>query len=240
MWTARILKAMPAIQAGHPTARFIFLTLTVRNCELSELRSTIKAMGQAFNNLQRRKEWPAIGWIRATEVTRGKDDSAHPHFHCLLMVEPGYFRGQAYLSQAKWVELWRSALKVTYEPSVHVRVVRPNKRDGLQGQKQATESTFATDTQSLSAAVVETLKYSVKPSDLLGSGTEADRLWLVELTTQLHKTRGVAIGGVLKQYLSESEPEDLVTESDHGELLENKSLWFGWREQVQRYAKQDY
>ncbi|MDI4746156.1 protein rep, partial [Salmonella enterica subsp. enterica serovar Kentucky] len=36
-----------------------------------------------------RKEFkPVQGWIRTTEVTRGRDGSAHPHFHTLMMVPP--------------------------------------------------------------------------------------------------------------------------------------------------------
>jgi plasmid rolling circle replication initiator protein Rep len=238
MWVARFLKVIPAIRRDHPTARFIFLTLTVQNCELDELRATLKTMTEAYTRLQRRKEWPAIGWLRSTEVTRGKDDRAHPHFHCLLMVQPGYFRGQSYLSQADWTELWKAALKAPYTPVVDVRAVKPNsKRSG--GQNEAAERIFGTgEDAALSAAIVETLKYSVKPNDLLGTGSEADKAWLETLTAQLAKTRAVAIGGVLKGYLSESDPEDLVSEEAVGELVDNLSLWFGWRHKVQRYVKE--
>ncbi|MDI5568725.1 protein rep, partial [Salmonella enterica subsp. enterica serovar Kentucky] len=39
-----------------------------------------------------RKEFkPVQGWIRTTEVTRGRDGSAHPHFHTLMMVPPSMF-----------------------------------------------------------------------------------------------------------------------------------------------------
>jgi plasmid rolling circle replication initiator protein Rep len=93
------------------------------------------------------------------------------------MVKPSYFK-KTYLSQATWTDLWMKSLRVDYTPIVDVRVVKP--RPGHEGELGA----------GLSAALLETLKYGVKESDLV-----SDRDWLVELTKQLHKTRAVAIGG---------------------------------------------
>jgi plasmid rolling circle replication initiator protein Rep len=222
MWIARFLKAVPKIQADHPKARWLFLTLTVRNCDITELKGTIGGMNQAWKRLSLRKQFPMIGFARGTEVTKGKDGTAHPHFHVLGMVNPSYF-SHGYLSQADWQQLWKEALRVDYEPVVDVRAVKPNpKRPG----------------SGLESAIVETLKYATKPEDLFGSGSPDDQTWLLELTKQLHKTRAIALGGVLKNYLSESEPEDLLTEQGESELLEEASrLLFTWRDEVRRYAK---
>lgn len=227
MWMARFLKALPAITTDYPTARYVFLTLTVKNCPLVELRSTLTAMNQAWKRMSLRKRFPAIGFARSTEVTRGEDGSAHPHYHALLMVPASYF-SHGYLKQAEWTELWQSCLQVDYTPIVHVRAVKPNQKR-LQGQSTLSEV--------IASGVVETFKYSVKPSDLVGEGGAIDRAWLVELTQQLHKTRAVALGGILKNYLSEAEPEDLISEDEEGEDLTDVSLFFGWREMVQRYIK---
>ncbi|MDK7192887.1 protein rep, partial [Bifidobacterium sp. UMB1197] len=87
MWQARFYQALPKIVADYPSSRWLFLTLAVRNCAIDDLGETLTAMNSAFQRLKDRKEFaPVQGWIRATEVTRGKDGSAHPHFHCLLMV----------------------------------------------------------------------------------------------------------------------------------------------------------
>ena len=225
MWVARFLKALPNIKRDHPTARYIFVTLTVRNCELPELRQTLTWMNEAWKRLSHRKQFPAIGFARATEITKGKDGTAHPHFHCLMMVNSSYFKGTTYLSQATWTELWKQSLQVEYTPIVDVRSVRPNQKHGM---------------EALTASVVETFKYSVKPDDLLGAGTDEDKEWLLKLTKQLHKTRAIALGGVFRNYLSESEPEDLLTESgDEGLTEEVARLLFGWRERVNRYVKID-
>lgn len=227
MWVARFLKALPAITADYPTARYLFLTLTVKNCPLGELRSTLAEMNRAWKRLTLRKQFPAIGSARSTEVTRGKDGLAHPHFHVLMMVEPNYF-SRNYLSQLDWTKLWQSCLQVDYTPIVHVKAVKPNRKRSM---VQASTADLVT------AGVVETFKYSVKPADLVGEGGEVDRAWLIELTQQLHKTRAVALSGVFKNYLSESEPEDLIGEDEEGEDLGDMSLLFGWREMVQRYIK---
>lgn len=227
MWMARFLKALPAITTDYPTARYVFLTLTVKNCPLVELRSTLTAMNQSWMRLTHRKQFPSVGFARSTEVTRSGDGSAHPHFHVLMMVPSSYFT-HGYISQADWTELWRSCLRVDYTPIVHVRAVKSNRKRGM----------MQTSTSDLIAAgLVETFKYSVKPSDLVGEGGELDRAWLVELTQQLHKTRAVALGGVFKNYLSESEPEDLIGEEIEGEDLSDTSLLFGWREKIHRYIK---
>lgn len=230
MWVARFLKALPRIQKDYPTARYVFLTLTVKNCELSELRSTLTWMNESWKRLTHRKPWPAIGFARSTEITRAKDGQVHPHFHALLMVQPGYFKGERYLSQERWSELWQDCLKVAYKPVVDVRAVKPNKRrlDGA-GEPLAAD-------EALAAAIVETLKYSVKPSDLIGEGSEVDKEWLVELTSQLHKMRAIALGGVFKNYLSESDPEDLIGEDLEDQDNEIGSLSFGWRELIARYV----
>ncbi|MBE3060577.1 protein rep, partial [Klebsiella pneumoniae] len=81
--------------ADYPDSRWMFLTLTVRNCVIEELGETLSRMNTAFQRLKDRKELrPVQGWIRTTEVTRGSDGSAHPHFHTLMMVPPGRLNGK--------------------------------------------------------------------------------------------------------------------------------------------------
>jgi hypothetical protein len=237
MWTAKTIKIMPKVLEDYPKSRFIMLTLTVRNCELSKLRSKLSQMHRAWTKLVKRKEWNVQGWVRTTEVTRGQDDTAHPHYHCLLMVSPGYF-GNNYISQQRWVELWRDCLKATYDPIVDVRAVRPKR--GKEGQLG----------EDFISALVETVKYTVKPSDILrGDNCQqtlqrirmTDESWLTELITQLHKTRAIATGGILKDYLRvlEDESLDLIHVDENGETQadeESPRVAFGWRESAKRYS----
>ena len=75
MWQARFYQALPKIEQEHPKARWLFLTLTVPNCPVNELRSTLQDMNKAWNRLRLRKEFkPVLGFIRTTEVTAEKND----------------------------------------------------------------------------------------------------------------------------------------------------------------------
>lgn len=216
MWLARFFRILPEFRADNPKVEFLFLTLTVKNCELSDLCETIASMQKAWNKLSQRKAYPAVASIRSLEVTKASDGLAHPHFHCLLAVPSSYFVGRLYLSQQKWTDLWKSCLKLDYVPIVDIRKVKILKDSDL-------DSAFR-----------ETLKYSVKPADLI-----SDPDWLAELTKQMHKVRSVSVAGLFKKYLSEDEPEDLITEDSSDDSLgeADDKLTFGWRENYKRYLK---
>jgi plasmid rolling circle replication initiator protein Rep len=225
MWRARFFKALPEIQVKYPTGRWIFLTLTVKNCELSDLKKTLTWMNAAWQRLIQRKVFPALGFIKSVEVTRGWDGTAHPHFHCLMLVPASYF-GKGYIPQAEWGTLWQSCLKRDYTPRVDVRVVK--------GKKGTLNATGDASKDVMAHAVCETLKYSVKPEDLL-----ADPEWLSELTKQLQKTRAISIGGCLKEFFSEDDPEDLINaEIEEEEKTEDEAmLFFDWASVIRRYKK---
>jgi plasmid rolling circle replication initiator protein Rep len=211
MWKAKAYKVLPKIVDAFPTHRWLFLTLTMKNVPIGTLRQTLQEMNRAFQRLVQLKAFPAEGWLRSTEVTRGRDGSAHPHFHCLLLVPRSYF-GKKYVKQAQWVEMWRKSMRLDYNPILDVQAVK-------QGSKPM-------------ELVPELLKYCTKESDLV-----ADREWFLELTRQMHKMRAVATGGVLKDYLKEleQEPEDLIGESDTPEAQEGGSLYFGWKRREKKY-----
>lgn len=221
MWQARFYQALPGLIEAHTGARWLFLTLTVRNCPVDDLRATLKAMNDSWRRLVKRPEFkPVQGWIRTTEVTRGKDGSAHPHFHVLLMVPKSYFQGKYYVKQARWVEVWQSCARLNYAPSVDVRAVHPRKgEDG---------------TEAIQKAAAETLKYAVKPADMT-----TDPEWFMELTRQVHKLRFVATGGVLKNVLKEGQEsdEELALTDGDGEPDDGARVGFNWRPTDRKYRR---
>jgi plasmid rolling circle replication initiator protein Rep len=225
---ARFIRVLPKILEDHPTARWIKLTLTIKNSKITDLRATIDHLNKSFKRLSQRKDFPAIGWIKSLEVTKSDNDfidtelvfdnrvvsrsmsTAHPHFHILMMVKPGYFSNE-YMSKDDWVELWKSCLRVDYDPSVHVKAVPKG--------------------QDLIKSLPEMVKYQVKESDLID-----DRDWFLEMNKQLHKTRALEVGGVLKPYLKalEGEPVDLIGEGDDAEIDEGH-LYFAWQQVKKHY-----
>jgi plasmid rolling circle replication initiator protein Rep len=167
-------------------------------------------MNTGFGRLVKLKAFPAEGWLRSTEVTKGRDGNAHPHFHCLLLVPRSYF-GRNYIKQSEWVSMWRKSMRLDYNPVMDVQAVK-------EGSKPM-------------ELVPELLKYCTKESDMV-----ADREWFLELTRQMHKMRAIATGGVLKDYLKEleEEPEDLIGQNESGEVDEAK-LYFGWKRKEKQY-----
>ncbi len=179
--TVQILDAMEGDYA------YIFLTLTTKNCTGDKLSKIIDQMMAAWQRLTQRKAFKTAvkGWYRGLEVTHNVDllspscDTFHPHFHCLLAVNKGYFKKAGYLSQAEWVELWQKALKVDYLPVLDVRRVKG----------------------STSKAVAEAAKYTVKDVDYIipddwDLTVETVRI----LDAALDSRRLVAYGGAMKEW----------------------------------------
>jgi plasmid rolling circle replication initiator protein Rep len=212
MWKARAYKVLPKIVEAYPKHRWLFLTLTVKNTGITILKESLKGMNNGFRRMVKLKAFPAIGWLRSTEVTRGRDGSVHPHFHCLLLVPSSYF-GNKYVKQSEWVEMWRNSMHLDYSPILDVQAVK----NGSTPME----------------LIPELLKYCTKESDMI-----ADREWFLELTKQMHKVRSIATGGVLKQYLRELEedPENLIGEGDEDQQVdESAQLFFGWKKREGKY-----
>ena len=69
-WRAKFLNELPEIQAMYPSHKWVFLTLTQKNCELPDLKLEISKMSKAFTRLSQLIKYPLIGCIKSLEVTR--------------------------------------------------------------------------------------------------------------------------------------------------------------------------
>ena len=85
-WRRRFFEGLPKFHEDFPTHRAIFLTLTVKNCPVDELRTTINEMHRAWKRMTQRSFFPTKFWFRRTEVTQQVGDPAlsptpyvHPH-----------------------------------------------------------------------------------------------------------------------------------------------------------------
>lgn len=206
-WKAKAYEALPKVIEAYPKYRWLFVTLTMKNCALTELRETLSYMNRAFKRLTELKAFPGEGWIKSVEITRGKDgQSAHPHIHCLMMVKSTFF-SSGYLSKKRWIELWQQCLRVDYKPILDVQAVKPHR--------------------SPVALLSEVLKYQTKESDLVSNPE-----WFLEYSEQVKKTRAVSVGGVLRDYFKalEEEPEDLIGSEESNEKEPDEGhLYFTWR-----------
>lgn len=222
MWKAKFYKALPELERNYKSARWMFLTLTVENCEIEDLKETIKYMNASFKRLINRKHFMKynLGFVKTTEITRAKDGKAHPHFHILLMMKSTYFK-DGYLKTSAWSELWADCLNSNYLPVVDIRMVKV-KQEG-----EANKSALA-------EAVAETLKYAVKPGDMV-----KDPNWFHELTRQVHKLRFVSTGGVLKDLFKEDTTEEdlLLLSEEEDNDRELRILNYNWFKKEKNYKR---
>lgn len=216
----------------YPKHCWIFLALTVRNCAISDLRDTITAMNRGWHRLLNRKDWPADGWIRAVEVTRGEDGSAHPHFHCLLMVPPSYF-GKDHVPIREWVQRWRESMRLDYDPVCDIRVIKPKVKDAV----AVADGSVVDLGAALRHAIAELAKYQAKASDLLEGGPE----WLAQYIAQIHGTKIITSGGALRGILAKMEKEggNLVHVDGDKEEGDSGEAWlaFYWHRPRRKYAR---
>lgn len=278
-WRAKFLAALPEIQEQYPTHKWVFLTLTVRNCHMDDLRSTIKQMGEGWQRLSQLKSFPLDGCIKSLEVTRIWDwydragsflgrhgvkwwyqhrdaydkskkgsnprawvakptNEVHPHFHVLGMVSASYFTGRGYITQKEWSETWKKSMRLDYSPIVHIERVK-DKTD--QSELNFQDISMS---KGMLKGICETLKYTVKEQDLLGSFCKDEDVnsdWLKELTLQLYLLRRVEYKGVLKQFGKDVEKsmDNLVDvdEDKEEEVVEaGKEVIAYWNKYLKRYV----
>ena len=212
-WKGRALKLLPLVVSDYPNYRWLFLTLTQKNCLVTDLRETVTEMNKSFARLTKLKRWSIGGWIKSLEVTKSQDGGAHPHFHCLLMVSPSYF-GLDYINQKEWSELWQRAARLDYKPQIYIRAISKEQDPVI--------------------LIPEILKYSLKESDLYKS-----KEFLLEVTKQLYKMRSISVGGLLRSYMKkiEEEPEDLIhlDENETDSEIDEGHLYFEWKYREKKY-----
>lgn len=222
---------LAAIAASDQPLAYIFLTLTVKNCEPDKLSGEIDALMQGFNRFNRQLPFKRAvkGWYRGLEVTHNIDresesfDTFHPHFHCLLAVNPSYFTDKHYLSHAEWVRMWRQAMRLDYDPVVNVKRVKGD----------------------TAPAVAEAAKYSVKAQDIIipdDWDMTVDTLRVVDAA--LDGRRLVAFGGRLKEEhkrlnLDDAEDGDLVHTSQDMGQDGWKRVSFAWYSGYRQYRREE-
>jgi plasmid rolling circle replication initiator protein Rep len=186
---------------------------------------------------------------------------AHPHYHALLLVEDSYFdkSKSSYWHHSKWMHEWKSALRIDYDPYVHIKAVKSF--DAVEEQvsiDDLLDISLDVDfdqqpkkdiSSQLIKSVLETLKYCVKPADIVGeivthpcSDGFSNYQWLQDFTEQVYRVRKIATGGLFKSYLKDLDKDesdsDLIGDSGEGDLLGVEYL-FKWYNQVNKYKLLD-
>ncbi|HYX39841.1 MAG TPA: protein rep [Oligoflexus sp.] len=215
-WKARWYKAWPEIQKLAPKARYFHLVLTVPNVPVTELRETILKMSKAWNRMVSRKTWPALGFVRATEVTIAEEEGyVHPHFHCLVMVSTSYF-SKRYMTAEDWRAYWAKGLGVEPETLIkpYIRAVDP--KGGV---------------DAVAAAVKEVFKYAVKG---IMMKPDDDGSWvptLLEMDRQLKGTQATSLGGLIREVFrgeEEISEEEMLAHTDDPDFKAEQYWEYVW------------
>lgn len=202
-------EVLKAIESENKV-RYIFATFTLKNCHINDLSKTVQLMQKSFERMSQSKIFrnSILGFMRALEIPPQKDNKEyiHPHFHCLLVVPSKYFdtKQNLYINQKEWIQMWRKALRVDYDPGVDTRIIK-SKNGG----------------DPIAKAVAETIKYPLKTVDLQDMPINLFQ----ELVLQMKHKRALAFGGIIKEYrkkliLDDAENGDLIYDG-----LENEKVW---------------
>ena len=188
---ARLIAGLNVFASEQPKWSGVFLTLTVRNCQLHELRDTVQHMHHSLSRLTKTVSWPTEYWLRRTEITvetrGGRLQSVHPHLHCLLLVRPSYW-GKGYVKQLEWQKQWQMAARLDYAPVIDVRRAKAKPQDDhLHGVAPV-------------AAVVEAAKYVSKASDLMALGPD-----LPAFNAEVKGLRLYGVSRPLQRYISSAD-----------------------------------
>ena len=170
----------------HPSLlqnKWLYLTLTVRNCPIEELRSTIEHMNQAFRRLMNRDLWKknVAGGIKYIAVDDAglETEFAQPYFHCLLLVSASIYEMKDYVSEIQWAAEWQQALQVQYSPRVNCCRLK-----GID--------------LSLRNRIIWATGHSMKPTE-----TAFDQNWFIVTSTEMRGLRLVESFGTVLVMLSD-------------------------------------
>jgi len=204
--------------------QWIFLTLTVRNCEGDELKSTLDDMTKAWNRFAgyTKVKKSVLGYFRALEVTKNRNDKSgwngtyHPHFHVLICVPSSYFKKKEYyLKQSDWTSLWKKAMKLDYDPIVHVQKVKPKESLDLEAIDQDVREQIGQQ-----KALLEISKYPVKDTDIIqGDEVTSENVETLKTFDEAFSyKRLISYGGLMKDIHRELNLQDV--EDQDADLIE--------------------
>ena len=217
--TGQLKDAFSVIQEKQKVAT-LFLTLTVSNPDVKDLKSTIAKMNKSFKKMSETKAFnnAVLGYFKSIEILGDKtpNGQAHPHFHILLVVKENYFKKSDYINQKEFLQMWRDATRNQNITQVDVRRIK-SKNENF---------------SDIDSAIAETVKYAVKHSDLC-KRTNEDFYYLY---TQTKNLRFISAGGILKDHLNLIKiDEDLINLKK-----ENEALWIEICRLIYTWQNGDY
>lgn len=206
------LSQVVKIAKSEHQLQFLFLTLTMKNCQPEALPAHIDILMNGFRKMSRSSRFKKSiqGTFRALEVTRNEvTGEYHPHLHIILAVKKSYFdrHQQFYINNLEWKQIWKDSIHVDYDPMINIHLIRGNSKN-------------------LEKAVAEAGKYTLKESDLILEDVNEMDSNISILDEALFNRRLVSYTGILKTIhqqlgLDDSIDGDLVN-TDNDDSLDSE------------------
>lgn len=187
-WVRRFSDILPLIgDEKHKKYKFLFLTISPRNCRMSELKKEIDKMNFAWGKLIKTHSFRKAfknggGWVRVIEAKPGKcygenwtPESTNLHIHALLYV-PVNFKCDA-KEQREWATLWRRSMKLDHCPEINI------------GRRKGNANKFK--------EALKILRYMTKPIKL----EKVNPVWAREYVIQIRGHRLITTGGIIRKTL---------------------------------------
>ncbi len=207
---------------------FVFIAFTVRNVPNNSdaLKKSQSKLSATFPRLMRRShitggrsggklrpydEMRIIkGVVRKFEVTyKERTDELSTYLYVYFVADLKYFNKNKthYIGHDEWAQLWRESLRVNYDPSVRIQVIRGN----------------AKGDSAIRSSIKELVKYETKPLSILKSlETNPDDKVLMgrairvifSLTEGLRGARSFGLLGIFRQISDELFKRDFSEVND--------------------------
>lgn len=181
---------------------YLFLTLTLKNCYDEDLEKTINKINYAFKQFCKKAKIKKflMGYMKAIEITYNKkDDSYHPHLHCILQAPTSYYknykyadRERIYVTHSEFKQAWKECLKVDYEPQVNIQKI-----EEVSGK-----------------AIAEVAKYPTKINNLFKLSDDDGKRVLRTFFTATKGKRMISFGGMFKEVRAYLKMKDLEEDTD--------------------------
>lgn len=220
---------MQVYQQLYKDYRFIFITLTIPNVPIEQLKHGLDTMQHAWHSLRNDREFKSIGiagMMRTIEVTYNRErNDFHPHYHIIAAVS-NY--GTWLPEWEWWLEKWRYHTGMPEIVAVNLKTIKSNVKDLKSKERQRMGANGL-----YNPAVLEVSKYNLKGSDLSKLPLDAES-W-EELQAALTRRRMVSFTGIWKEtrrLLNLSDPDksdllDKVEGNDKNPLIdvEYNHIW---------------
>lgn len=245
---SRVFPAINLLVKNNPDIQALFLTLTVKNCHQDSLRSTIRnILMPGWRSFSRRRDFPALGYLKSLEVTRSYD--------CYYA---GEFIGRMGLKRIKRIASlpefnpsrferfpseevhphyhallfvdWRYGVNYYLRHQDWMRLWRKSAKLDYNPFLDIRRAYSSEGFNNLEKVILEATKYAVSPGDMV------DKLAPFALR-QLHGLKLMNTAGIFRDYLKSEDLEKIIQtgRTDREMYIDGIPLNMDWNDSVGNY-----